>query len=130
MPTSITKRPPGARCAAALRKHATCSACEVRFEMVLNTRYTSENSPSTRVSAKEPTATSRSAPPSFARSWATMSGESSIPATSTPRAANGTAMRPVPIPNSSARPEPASPANTSTTGSTTSGANIAAEVSS
>ena len=97
---------------------------------MLNTRYTSENSPSTRVSAKEPIATSNPAPPSLARSCSTMSAESSIPATGTPRRANGSAIRPVPIPNSSARPEPASPANTSTTGSTTSDANIAADVSS
>ncbi len=37
-PTSMTKQPPGARCAAALPKHATCASCVVRFMIVLNTR--------------------------------------------------------------------------------------------
>jgi len=36
--SSITKRPPGARCRAALRKQATCSAWVSRLEIVLNTR--------------------------------------------------------------------------------------------
>ena len=44
----------------------------------------------------------------------------------TPRRTSGTAMRPVPIASSSARPCPASRAKNSTAGSTTSGANIAA----
>ena len=37
-PTSITKQPPGSRCAATLRKHATCASCVVRFMIVLKTR--------------------------------------------------------------------------------------------
>jgi hypothetical protein len=40
----------------------------------------------------------------FARSWATMSGERSMPATRTPRAASGTAILPVPIASSRAPP--------------------------
>ena len=36
--TSITKHPPGSRCAAAFRKHATWAACVVRFMIVLKTR--------------------------------------------------------------------------------------------
>ena len=35
----MTKQPPGSRCAATLRKHATCAACVVRFMIVLKTRY-------------------------------------------------------------------------------------------
>ena len=34
-PTSITNAPPGSRCAAALRKTATCPACVVTFMIVL-----------------------------------------------------------------------------------------------
>ena len=56
-PTSITKQPPGSRCAATLRKHATCAACVVRFPIVLKTRYASENVPSTVVVAKSPIVT-------------------------------------------------------------------------
>ena len=37
-PTSMTKQPPGSRCAATFRKHATCSSCVVRFMIVLKTR--------------------------------------------------------------------------------------------
>ena len=59
-----------------------------------------------------------------------MASESSMPATRTPRSASGTAIRPVPIANSSAPPSPAKPASTSTTGPTTAGSNIAAERSS
>ena len=67
-PTSITKQPPGSRCAATLRKHATCSACVVRFMIVLKTRYATENVPSTVVVAKSPIVTAMSSPPGFARS--------------------------------------------------------------
>jgi hypothetical protein len=37
-PASITKQPPGSRCVATLRKHATCAACVVKFMIVLKTR--------------------------------------------------------------------------------------------
>ena len=36
--SSTTNRPPGSRCRAALRKHATCSSWVSRLEMVLKTR--------------------------------------------------------------------------------------------
>src|SRR5579875_3432316 len=49
-----------------------------------------------------------------------------MPCTGTPRSASGSAIRPVPTPNSSAAPSPASSATRSTTGPTRSGANIAA----
>ena len=62
------------------------------------------NSPSTRVVAKSPTAMSMSSLPGFARNSATMASELSIPATRTPRPASGSAIRPVPIPNSTAPP--------------------------
>ena len=45
-----------------------------------------------------------SSPPGFARSFATIAFDRSIPCTCTPRRASGSAIRPVPIPNSSARP--------------------------
>src|SRR5215207_8213430 len=53
-PTSMTKQPPGSRCAATLRKHATCASCVVRFEIVLKTRYATENVSSTVAVAKSP----------------------------------------------------------------------------
>ena len=53
-----------------------------------------------------------------------------MPATRTPRSASGSAIRPVPIPSSSAPPSPAKPASISTTGSTTAGSDMAAERSS
>lgn len=37
-PTSITKRPPGRRCAAALRKQSTWASCVSRLLIVLKTR--------------------------------------------------------------------------------------------
>ena len=46
--TSTTKQPPGSRCAATLRKQATCASCVVRFSIVLKTTYASENVPATR----------------------------------------------------------------------------------
>ncbi len=75
------------------------------------------------------TASIRSAP-GFSRSRASIASELSIPATRTPRAASGTAIRPVPIANSSAPPSPASPASVSTVGPTTSGLNMLHELSS
>jgi hypothetical protein len=68
--------------------------------------------------------------PGFARKAATMASELSIPATRTPRSASGSAIRPVPIPNSTAPPAPASPASMSTTGVTTAGSNMSAACSS
>jgi hypothetical protein len=68
--------------------------------------------------------------PALARSWATMSADSSMPCTATPRARSGIATRPVPIANSSAAPSPASSASTSTVGPSTAGSNISADVSS
>ncbi len=53
-----------------------------------------------------------------------------MPATRTPRAASGSAIRPVPIANSSARPPPASSASRSTAGPTTAGSNMLHEWSS
>jgi len=56
-----------------------------------------------------PTVTATSAPPGLARSRASIRADASIPVTAMPRAASGSATRPVPIPNSNA--VPASPAN-------------------
>ena len=53
-----------------------------------------------------------------------------MPATRTPRSASGSAIRPVPIANSSAPPAPASSASRSTAGSTTAGSNMPPECSS
>ena len=47
-----------------------------------------------------------------------------MPATRTPRSASGSAIRPVPIANSSAAPSPASSASRSTAGPTTAGSNM------
>jgi len=113
-----------------LRKHATCAACVVRFEIVLKTRYATENVPCTVVVAKSPIVTRMSSPPGFARSLATIAFDNSIPCTCTPRCASGSAIRPVPIPSSSARPLPASSTSRSTTGSTTAESNISAADSS
>src|SRR3954451_24940876 len=71
-----------------------------------------------------------SAPPGLSRRRVAIARESSMPCTGTPRAASGRAMRPVPMPNSSAAPSPASDASTSTTGSTTAGSNMSAAYSS
>ena len=49
-----------------------------------------------------------------------------MPATFNPRAASGRAIRPVPMPNSSAGPGPASSASNDTTGSTTAESNMPA----
>ena len=55
--------PPGSRCAATLRKHRTCSACDVSMKNVLNTTNTSENSPSTATSAMSPSVVVIASPP-------------------------------------------------------------------
>ena len=68
--------------------------------------------------------------PGFSRSSASIASELSMPATRTPRAASGSAIRPVPIANSSAAPSPASCASASTAGPTTAGSNMPAESSS
>ena len=107
---------------------ATCSSCVVRFMIVLNTRYTSANEPSTRVVAMSPMVTAMPSAPGLARSWSTIGGDSSMPVTGTPRACNGTATRPVPIASSSAAPPAASSASRSTIGSRTAGSNIGADV--
>jgi hypothetical protein len=88
------------------------------------------NLPATLVEAKSPTVTPMSSVPALARSSATMSGDSSIPCTRTPRRLSGIAMRPVPIPSSSAAPPPASPARTSTGGSTIAGSNSSGHLAS
>jgi hypothetical protein len=124
----MTKQPPGSRCAAALAKQATCAACVVRFMIVLKTRYATENVPCTRAVAKSPMVTPIASPPGLARSRATIARDMSMPCTGTPRRASGSAMRPVPMPSSRARPElpglgPASPASTSAVRSMTAGSN-------
>ena len=98
--------------------------------MVLKTTYARENDPFTVVVAQSPIVTPMSSPPRFARSLATIAFDRSIPCIDTPRRASGRAIRPVPIPNSSARPLPASSTRTSTTGSITSASNISASESS
>jgi len=55
-------------------------------------------------------------PPGFERSLATIAFEMSIPLTGTPRRESGSAIRPVPTPNSSARPAPASATSKATAG--------------
>ena len=77
-----------------------------------------------------PTIAATRSAPGFARRRASISFELSIPATRTPRSASGSAIRPVPIANSSAPPSPASSASSSTAGATTSGSNIPPESSS
>ena len=53
-----------------------------------------------------------------------------MPATGTPRSASGSAIRPVPIANSSAAPSPASSASKSTAGPITAGSNMPHDASS
>ena len=98
--------------------------------MVLKTRYATENEPSAFAVAKSPMVTPMRSPPGLPRSFSAIAADESMPCTGTPRASSGSAMRPVPTPSSSARPSPASVTRKSTTGSTTSGANISAEDSS
>jgi hypothetical protein len=102
----------------------------VRFVIVLKRTKARENVPSTFVVAKSPIVTPMSSAPGFARSLAIIAVDISIACTDTPRRASGSAIRPVPIPSSSARPLPARSARKSTTGSTASGANISSEDSS
>jgi hypothetical protein len=83
-----------------VRKQATWDSCVVRFMMVLKTRYATENVPSTVVVAKSPIATPIASPPGLARSRAAIARDSSMPWTGTPRRASGSAIRPVPMPNS------------------------------
>src|SRR4051794_6862069 len=66
----------------------------------------------------------------LARSCSTIGADSSIPVTGTPRSTSGTATRPVPMASSSAGPSPARSARNATAGSSTSGANMNADVSS
>src|SRR4051812_40757962 len=68
--------------------------------------------------------------PGFSRRRASMASELSMPATRTPRSASGSAIRPVPIANSTAAPSPASSASRSTAGPSTRGSNMLAERSS
>ena len=100
----MTKAPPGSKWAAALRKQAICSACVVRFIIVLNTKYTRENESSSWVVEKSPSVTRISAAPGFATSLFSIGCDKSIPWTGNPLLANGSAIRPVPIPNSSTLP--------------------------
>jgi hypothetical protein len=87
-------------------------------------------SPGTRVVAMSPASASMPSAPGFSRRRASIASEVSIPATRTPRAASGSAMRPVPMANSSAAPAPASSAKRSTAGPTTAGSNMLSECAS
>ncbi len=101
--------------------------------MVLRTRYASVNvpsAPSTCAVAKSPTVTPRASEPDLARSCATMSSDSSMPWTGTPRRLRGNARRPVPTPSSSTAPRPARSARKFTAGSTTAGSNRFAHLAS
>ncbi len=75
---------------------------------MLNTTYATAKVPSTVVVAKSPMVTPMSSPPGFSRSRAAIAFDNSIPCTGTPRCASGSAIRPVPIPSSSACSLPAS----------------------
>lgn len=88
------------------------------------------NVPSARAVAKSPMVSPIVSPPGLARSRATMARDRLMPCTGPPRAASGSATRLVPVPSSSARPRPASPASRSTAGSTASGVNRSAADSS
>ena len=88
------------------------------------------NVPPTLVVAKSPMVTPMSSAPGFARSSATMAGDRSIPCTRTPRWLSGIAMRPVPMPSSSAAPSPARSARKRTAGSTTAGSNSSGHLAS
>ena len=82
-------RPPCVRCRAALRKHATCSACVRRLEIVLYTRYTRVYSPGARAVANRRQMTGIVASSTFARSSSIVGRESSMPVTGTPYCARG-----------------------------------------
>jgi uncharacterized protein (DUF302 family) len=68
-----------------------------------------------------PITTGIPSPPGFSRSRATIAGDASMPSTATPRAARGSATRPVPMASSSTRPPPASSTRNSTAGAGSSG---------
>src|SRR6476661_3667442 len=74
-----------------------------------------------------PIVTGSRSPPGLRRSSATMASEKSMPCTSTPRSASGSATRPVPMASSRAAPSPASSCSTSTVGPSTSAPNMWAE---
>jgi hypothetical protein len=71
---------------------------------LLNTTNASKKVPSTFVVAKSPIVTGISSPPGFSRSFAIIASDRSIPCTRTPRCESGKAIRPVPMPSSSAAP--------------------------
>src|SRR4051794_18662488 len=96
--------------------------------ILFQTRYTSANCPGIVLVAMSPTTAGMSV--RFLRSWSAIGCESSMPLTETPRLTNGMATRPVPMANSSAAPSPARSARKRTAGSSTTGANMNAEVSS
>ena len=89
--------------------------------IVFATTYATVNVPFTVAVAKSPTVTPIRSAPGFARSRASIASDSSIPCTGTPRAASGSAIRPVPMPSSSAAPPAASSTRRSTIGPTTAG---------
>ena len=70
--------------------------------IVLTTRYATENVPSTFVVAKSPIVTPIRSAPGLACSFATIASDRSMPCTRTPRSESGNAIRPVPMPSSSA----------------------------
>ena len=82
------------------------------------------------VRGETPMVTPMASPPGLARSRATMARDRSMPCTGTPRRASGSAIRPVPMPSSSARPPSASPASTLATVSTSAGLNMSSDGSS
>ncbi len=84
---------------------------------VLKAMKMSEKLPSTSTSAKSPIVTGTASPSGFSRSFDTIARDASIPCTSRPRRTSGSAMRPVPIPNSRTRPPPASWTRHATAGS-------------
>jgi hypothetical protein len=80
-----------------VRKAAELLLLRLQAEEGMKTTYTSVYRPSTATSAKSPNVTGMLAPPCFERRRATIPSEASIPRTSMPRSARGSAMRPVPI---------------------------------
>ena len=118
----MTNTPPGPSTRATLRKQSFCRAWLSRPNSVLNTRYTRLNGPLAGTPAMSPMVTGIDSPPGLARSRCTIAPEASIPSTVIPRAASGSAIRPVPMASSSTRP-PASPARKSTAAAGSSPAN-------
>jgi hypothetical protein len=80
-------------------------------------------SPGATAVAMSPMMTGIVASSALVRDWSIIGRDRSIPVTGTPRWESGTATRPVPMPNSSARPPPASSARRSTLEPSTSAAN-------